>query len=294
MYEGTTTSTVTTINSDGSFTFSSIISTLPGIKIALSDSLTYGSGYIETPQITLSSVCGPVNPILTTSPYAIITKSAIMNITLSVWNSSYPAGLYVYLGSDISTVVYSFGRQLTSLNSSTYSINFTGNVPNTINTGTYNLYISDQDPTDIRIPVVNQFVSIFKLYSEIVITSIIPTPNPIVTYTGFSLAGTLSNWLPSVYPSSLNLFYTTIYDSNVTRVSTTINPDGTFAYSNTETTLPGITISLSDSLTYGSGYLESNTYTLYSIPASVNAVLSSNPYAILNKSTSYNITLTIR
>jgi hypothetical protein len=76
---------------------------------------------------------------------------------------------------------------------------------------------------DIRIPVVNQFVSVYNLYLEIVITSLVPTPDPIVTYTSFTLAGQLSNWLPNIYPSSLYLFYTTIYDNTTIYVSTTIN-----------------------------------------------------------------------
>jgi hypothetical protein len=125
--------------------------------------------------------------------------------------------------------------------------------------------------------------------SKIVITSLVPTPNPIVTYTSFTLAGQLSNWLPSIYPSSLNLLYTTRYDNTTTSTSTTINSDGTFSYTNTETTLPGITVALSDSTTYGSGYVESNIFTLNSVPAAVNPTLNSPAYAVYNKSTNYNI-----
>jgi hypothetical protein len=64
-YDNVSTSTLTTIASDGAFTYTSSVSSLPGITIYLADI----SSYIQSNIATLNSVVGPVNAVLTNPTY---------------------------------------------------------------------------------------------------------------------------------------------------------------------------------------------------------------------------------
>jgi len=277
------------VNSSGVFVFTATINTLPGITIGISDNATYGNGYIETQQITLNNIIGPVSTNLTTTRYALLNKLTSYNFILTNWNTSYNiSNLYIYLGTNINTPVYSYG-----LFSITSGVNFTINFTNTLTSLTpnlYNIYLSDQDPYGIVTPLVNQLISTFNVNNQISISTITPSPSPFKTYTSTILSGTTSNWY-SNYPSNIYL-NSTIRSSNVvTQTYIPINNDGTFSYTITNNTLPGITLSLSDNTTYGSGYIESPVFTLTEVIGPVNASFN-NVNFIQSKTLSTTLTLT--
>jgi hypothetical protein len=275
VYDNTTSIINTIINSDGSFSLKLLENTLTEINIKLSDP----SNYLQSDQITLNTILGNINAKLTTKPYAIKNKSTNFSITLTSWNASYPTNLDIYIGSDVSTVIHSFGQQTVNFNNNEYSINFSEIVPDTIINGSYNLYLLDQ------------VISPFTVTSQIEITSL-TSPNPIDTFNVFNITGQLSNWNSNLYPNTLQLFYTTIHDNYKNTITTNINSDGTFTYSDIENTTPGFTISISDSFTYGTGYIESNVSTVSTIIGSVDAKLTSNSITYYNTSLNYNIVLT--
>ena len=282
-----------TVNNLGIFTYVQTITSYPSIIVGISDNTVYGNGYLETQQLILTNIIGPVNANLTTNPYAIINLTTTYNIILTNWNTSYSSinNLYIYLGSDINTLVHSFGIQTIQFDDTNYYINFTASV-SAINQGSYNLYLSNQNPNNIiTTPLVKQFISTFNIANQIAITNITTNPTPFATYTSTTFNGQLSNWFPNLYISTLNIFYTT-YDSNLIVDQVTINSNGTFSYVNTNNTLPSITISLSDSTTYESGYIKSNIYTVNSIIGPVNANLTTEPYTLLGTNKTYNIILT--
>lgn len=304
LYDDSYQSDIITITSNpddenqGIFTYVKSISTLPGIIVGVSDNATYGNGYIETLQLTLNNIIGPVNAQLTSKPYAIFDTNVTYNIVLTNWNPSYfdisnIANLYIYIGSNINTLIYSFGIQNIQYDGTNYFINYDNSITG-ITQGLYNIYLSDQDPSDVVSPrLVNQLISVFSVADNIVISNVTTTPTPLETYVSTLYSGELTNWF-TTYPSTLNLFYTTNYDGNLVQSTVTINSDGTFSFTQTENTLPSIKISLSDSTTYndGSGYIESNEYTITSTIGPINANLTSQSYAILDKTTEYNIILT--
>jgi hypothetical protein len=285
------------VNSSGVFTFSNTFNTLESFTFSVSDNATYGNGYIETQQLTLSNIIGPVSPSLTTTTYAIKTKSTQYNIILTNWNTSYNiSNLHIYLGSTINTPVYTFGSRAI-LSGANFRINFT-DVITTLTSGMYNLYLSNTDPYGIIPPSVNQFISTFSVFGQIAILSITPSPTPFQTYVSTILSGALSNWSTN-YPSQLYLYSTIRSSSVTTRTNVTINTDGTFSYTITNNTLPGITLSISDNTTYGSGYIESPVFTLTQVIGPVNASFNnlnfiqgkslSTTLSLGNWNTSYNI-----
>ena len=295
IYDNTYYTDTVTVNQTGVFTYVKTISSYPGIIVGISDNVTYGNGYLESQQLTLNNIIGPVNANLTTDPYTLLLSNKTYNIILTNWNTSYSSinKLYIYLGSNINTSVFSYGIQTIQFNGTNYYINFTASVSN-ITQGSYNLYLSDQNPTNIiNPPLVNQFISLFSVSEQIAITNITTNPTPFATYTSTIFNGQLSNWFPLNYPSTLNIFYITTYDITLTTDTVTINSNGTFSYTNINNTLPGVTIAVSDSTTYGTGYIESNVYTVNAIVGPVNSVLTTNPYAIFTLSTNYNIKLTV-
>jgi hypothetical protein len=203
--------------------------------------------------------------------------------------------MYVYIGSNISTVVYNIDRQTVGLNNSIYSLQFNTTFPNTIVTGTYNLYVSDQDPTGNVSPVINQLISTYHIAPQITINTLTSTPSPIQTYSNAVFNGRLNNWISTLYPSTLNLFYTTLFSGVINTISTTINSDGTFTYTRLATdniTLPGVTLSLGDAVNLGASYLRTVVTTFNAVAGPTTPVLLSNPYALFDVSTIFNIRFT--
>ena len=280
-----------TIDENGIFNYIITFETIPGIIVGISDNITFGNGYLETNQLTLNNIIGPVNANLTTTPYAIKNLNTTYNIILTNWNTSYSTinNLYIYIGSDINTVVYTYGSHSIQFDGINYFINFSNVLPE-ITSGTNNIYLSDQDPTNIIAPpLVNQFISIFDINDQIIISNITPDPSPFQTYISTILNGQLTNW-SIYYPTQLNIFYTTIYDNNTIQDIVNINSDGTFSYTLTENTLPGINLSIGDNIVFPSSYIQSNVYNLSSSIGPVNASID-NVNFIQNKSLPVIITL---
>jgi len=294
LYDNAYYSDTVTVNEYGIFNYIITVNTIPGIIVAISDSPSYGSGILETNQLTLNNIIGPVNSVLTTTPYAIKTLFTTYNIILTNWNASYFSGLspninnlYIYVGSDINTNVFSFGSQQIQFDGTNYFINFVA-IISEIPSSTYNLYLSDQDPTNIiSPPYVNQLISVFDINDQIIISSI--TPNPIQTYFNNLINGTITNW-SIYYPTTLYIFITTNYDQNTISDTVSINSDGTFSYILNENTLPGVTISIGDNAILSSSYIESNSFALSSIIGPVNASID-NPNIFPNKPKTVIITL---
>jgi hypothetical protein len=71
------------------------------------------------------------------------------------------------------------------------------------------------------------------------------------------------------------LFYTNIYTGAVVSNRVTITNSGTFTYSDTNTTLPGVSFALSDTSNYNSSYLQSPKLNVYAIAGPVNPILNS-------------------
>ena len=283
-YDDVETINPVTINNDGTFNYTDVDNTLPGVTISLSDD----SMYIQSNIYTLTSSIGPVNAVLS-NPYTILELSTTYSITLTNWNDSYGiSGLYIYIGSDISTVLLSFGLQSIITNTITFTTTVTSAQ---LGIGLYNIYISDQDPTGGVTPVVNELISQYGVQDQIVLT-MTTTPTPFETYILTTFNGSLSNW-SILYPTTLNLFYTTLYDSNTLSELVTIDNTGAFTYTNTNNTLPGVKLAISDSTTYGTGYIESNEFVIDAIASPINPILLSNPFSLNNATITVNIQLTI-
>jgi hypothetical protein len=276
------------VNSSGVFTYTNTFTILESLTFSISDNTTYGNGYIETQQLSQSNIIGPVSPSLTTTHYAIKTKSTLYNIILTNWNSSYNiSNLYIYLGTDINTPVYSFGSKTITPGAS-FTISYTNTITS-LTSGVYNIYLSDTDPYGVILPNVRQLISTFTVYAQIEIASITPLPTPFQTYTSTTLSGTLSNWSIN-YPTQLYLNSTVRSTNVITQTNITINSDGTFSYIITNNTLPGITLSISDNTTYGNGYIESPIFTLTEVIGPVNASFN-NLNFIQGKSLSTTLSL---
>ena len=280
-----------TINSNGTFTFNTTENTLPGIQISFGDTNVYANSYIKSSQLTISDIIGPVqasidiNRILQNR-----TKSVI--ITLTNWNTSYSAitQLYVYIGSDANTSLESYGLQTIIYNSTTHVYSLSFNITPTYAIGTYNLYISDTDPNDIVVPKIRQsLTNQFIIGAQIVISNITTLPTPFATYNTTTFTGTVANW-SNTYNSSMYIYITSLYDSTVIRNTVTIDNSNQFIYQRLITTLSGITIALSNSSTYGSGYIESDPYTLNDIIGSVLPSISIST-VIPNENISSTVTL---
>jgi hypothetical protein len=197
--------------------------------------------------------------------------------------------MYVYIGSTINNVIYSFGSRSVIAN----IISFSTTIPlGSFTQGAYYLYFSEQDPATMTNPVVNQLICAFNVSNQIVISNIVTSPSPVQTYLSAIYTGTILNWVPNIYPSKLNLFYTTLFDNNLIVTNIAINADGTFSYADVDNTLPGVTISLSDTSVYGTGYVESNLFTINAVIGLINPVLTTSSYAIYDLNTNFNIQLT--
>ena len=147
----------TTINSDGTFTYTRINNTLPGVTLELYDNVQY----IKSNIVTFNSVIGLVNPLLLSPSYLIYNISTYFNIKLQIWNASYPSNVYIYLLDNINNVSYVFGQYSVTLINSIYYVQFNATISlGSLSSGSYNLYITDVDPSlGFTGSLVNQFIS---------------------------------------------------------------------------------------------------------------------------------------
>jgi hypothetical protein len=258
-------------------------------NIAFSDSTTYGSGYIETNLINFSTIIGNINANFVQF-YVFNNIPFTFNIQLNNWDSTYNINnVFVYVVDNSNNLLFDFGSQSVQLNNNKYYLQFTA-TPTGFDPDTYyNVYISD---TDFNISgykfkqlLTNQ---LYIIRDQISISSILTTPYQFKTYASTIFNGQLANWLPTVYPSNLlNVLYTDVYTNITTTVPITINNDGTFSFTTTINTLPGITVLLSDSISY----IKSNSYPINSIIGNINTTMATTS-VIQGITTNVIITLT--
>ena len=276
--------TTVTVNASGNFSFTTTVTKFNFIRFALSDNSTYGSGYLETATFQITTVIGPVNASLIAGNYAITGKSTNYSIRLTNWDSTYnltQANVYFNL--------YDYGNRTISFVSGVYYINFSATLPSIAN-GEYTLNIAGTNLAAQQVAN-NLFVTL-----QIALSSSVTTvPSPFVTFTSTDFTITINNW-QNVFPNSLYLYYTNIYTnvttSELVTITNNFNTTASFIFTKTINNRPGIQIAVSDSNVYGNGYLESNLLTINNSIGPVNANLTTNNYAIFNKSTPYNIVLT--
>jgi hypothetical protein len=123
------------------------------------------------------------------------------------------------------------------------------------------------------------------------IATLIPDISPTPTYTDVSYNGSFSNW-QSIYPSSLNLFINQTIN-NTTPVSQiiTVDQNGNFSFTAQVIQYPTVSFAISDSNVYGTGYLETDPFSITTIVGPINAYFNNQSYVITTKPTNYSILL---